>query len=343
MTTRSVLQRASPLWLGLAISGFLLSLFFVQESALGRWDVLLSGDEFDPLARVSGGILRDVRITIVHCLMTGYVAGAFLHTLRGGQRTVLALQNVLDCTRAECEELAASVTLSRRGLLVTGLAGFAVALLLPYITPPVPPSPWHPSNWNAEVTWHRTLGPAMLILVIWHGYAVITVSKRMSSIARRLSNIDLFDLSPLAPFTRLGLSNSLLIIGGLSIFSLILIETGFLVTMLTFSVPILAVAIMALLYPVHGVHNRIRQTKDAELQAIHRSISARRSEFLDDNAIHRNGEMADLVAYRSLIESVPEWPFTTSNYARFVLYLLIPAFSWGLGMLAEEIVGRALF
>ena len=108
MTIRRVLQRVSPLWLGLAISGFFLSLFFVLESALGRWDELLSGDEFDPLARVSGGILRDVRIVIVHCLLTGYVAGAFLHTLRSGRRTVLALQNVLDCTRAECEELAAS-------------------------------------------------------------------------------------------------------------------------------------------------------------------------------------------------------------------------------------------
>ena len=343
MATRKILQRLSPLWLGLAISGFLLSLFFVLESVLGRWDVLLSGDEFDPLARVSSGILRDVRIVIVHCLLTGYVAGAFLQTIRSGQRTVLALQNVLDCTREECEGLAATVRLSGRGLLLTGLAGFVVALLLPYITPPVPQSPWHPSSWNAEVAWHRVLGPAMLVIVIWHGYAVMTVSKRMSNIARRLSNIDLLDLSPLEPFTRLGLSNSLLAIGGLSIFSLMLIETGFVLTMLIFGVPIISLAVVALLYPVHGVHDRIRQKKEAELHTVNAAISAKRGAFLNDNLGQQRGEMADLIAYRNLIENVPEWPFTTSNFARFVLYLLIPFLSWGLGTVAEELVGRAIF
>lgn len=343
MATRKILQRVSPLWIGLGVSTFLLIVFFVAETALNRWDALLSGDDFDPLARVSTGILRDVRIVIVHCLLTGYVVGAFLQTIRSGQRTVLALQNVLDCTREECVGLAATVRLSRRGLLLTGLAGFAIALLLPYITPPVPQSPWHPSSWNAEVAWHRVLGPAMLVIVTWHGYAVITVSRRMSNIARRLSNIDLLDLSPLAPFTRLGLSNALLVIGGLSIFSLMLIETGFVLTMLIFGVPIIFLAVVALLYPVHGVHDRIRQKKEAELHTVNAAIAAQRSAFLNNDSGHRRGEMADLVAYRSLVESVSEWPFTTSNFARFVLYLLIPVLSWGLGTVAEELVGRAIF
>ena len=76
---------------------------------------------------------------------------------------------------------------------------------------------------------------------------------------------------------------------------------------------------------------------------------------LADNLSHiefeaRNPNLAELVGRilelprdnRSLVESVSEWPFTTSNYARFLLYLLIPAFSWGLGMVAEEFVSRSL-
>jgi hypothetical protein len=53
--------------------------------------------------------------------------------------------------------------------------------------------------------------------------------------------------------------------------------------------------------------------------------------------------MADLVAYRSLVESVPEGPFTTSTYTRLILYALIPLVSWSIGIVAEGIVGRALF
>lgn len=343
MTTNSLLQRISPLWLGIGISSILLVIFFVAESLLGRWDALLAGDDFDPLARGSTGILRDVRIAIVHCLMIGYVTGAFLQTLRNGQRTVLELKDMLDCTPEECEALAATVTLSNRELLALGLAGFVLALLVPYLVPPVPDALWHPSSWNAEIAWHRIIGPPMLIMVLWHAYAVVIVSTRLSGIARRLSRVDLLDHAPLAPFTRLGLNNALLVIGGLSIISLMLIETGFGIALLAMGVPILVVAVVALLYPVRGVHDRIRQRKDTELQAINAAISQRRAALLSDTPGQDRGEMADLVAYRRLVEDVPEWPFTVSNYARFVLYLLIPAMSWGLGVVAEEFVGRMLF
>ncbi len=47
--------------------------------------------------------------------------------------------------------------------------------------------------------------------------------------------------------------------------------------------------------------------------------------------------------YRGVIQDVPEWPFTTSTYARLILYMLIPVAFWVLGVVAEEVVGRALF
>ena len=46
-------------------------------------------------------------------------------------------------------------------------------------------------------------------------------------IARKLSQIDLLDHSPLRPFTQQGLTNALLLIGSLSIWSLMMLETGF--------------------------------------------------------------------------------------------------------------------
>jgi hypothetical protein len=40
---------------------------------------------------------------------------------------------------------------------------------------------------------------------------------------------------------------------------------------------------------------------------------------------------------------VSEWPFTGSTYLRLFIYALIPLASWGLGVVAEEVVGRLLF
>ena len=94
-------ERISPLWLGIGISGFLLVVLFVTESMLGRWSEVLVGGEFDALAVVQTGVLRDVRLAIVHCLLIGYLPAAFLHVLRNGRRTMFILQKALDCTQRE--------------------------------------------------------------------------------------------------------------------------------------------------------------------------------------------------------------------------------------------------
>ena len=337
-----MLERLSPLWIGIGISGLLIAALLVTETALGRWDSLLVEGEFDAFARVSGGVLRDVRLAIVHCLAMGYVPAAFLHVMRNGRRTMLALQGALDCTREECETLAASIRLSRRGLIISGLIGFALAIAVPYMTPPVQPAVWTPAAWSPEVAWHRILGPVIFVWQFWLVYAVVIMSVRMSRIAERLSHIDLLDLTPLAPFTLLGLSNALLLIGVLSIWSLTMIETGMGLLMIVVGGTTLVMTVLALLWPVGGVHKRIRQSKEAELGWIHREIAKQRSALQDSATDRRSGEMADLVAYLGLVERVPDWPFTTSTYARIILYLLIPVASWSVGIVAEGIMGGAL-
>ena len=101
MATRTLLDRISPLSLGFGISLLLIASLFASETLLGRWDLLLVAGDFDPLARVSTGILRDLRISIVHCLLAGYLPAALLQVLRNGRRTVARLQGALDCTPEE--------------------------------------------------------------------------------------------------------------------------------------------------------------------------------------------------------------------------------------------------
>ena len=340
---RKTIERISPLWLGLGIGGSLLVLLLVSETLLGRWDALQIDGEFDPLARSPTGFLRDLRLAVVHCLLAGYLPAALLRVVQSGRRQVLKLQNALGCTPEECEALSASVRLGIRGLLITGMIGLAVAIAGPYLVQPVPATPWLPASWSPEVTWHRLLGPAIGILTWWLGYAVVSVSTRMSRLARRLSHIDVLDLSTLAPFTRQGLTNALLLLGLIAIYSLMLLETGFGQMMVTNGGSALVVTAFALLYPVRGVHERIRQAKEAELSWANSEIAMSRHALQDSGTGQNRGRMADLVAYRSLIESTPDWPFTTSTYTRLILYMLIPVLSWGLGIFAEEIVSRILF
>jgi len=342
MNNRTVIDKISPLWLGVGISGSLVVILLLIETALGRWDAILVGGEFDAFAHVSAGVLRDVRIAFVLCLLIGYLPAAFLHVLQRSRQTVYVLQGALKCTREECEALAASLRLSTAGLVIFGMFGLVMSFAAPYVVPPVPLTPWTPSTWSPEVAWHRIGGPVAITWACWLGYAVVAMSVRMSKIARQLQRIDLLDLSPLLPFTQMGLTNALLLVGSLSIWSLMLIETGFGQMIIIAGIATLLSAALALWLPVRGLHERIRQSKQQELNWLNREISKRRSSFRSSDTSRTSGEMADFVTYRGLIESVSEWPFTTSTFTRLILYALLPLLSWGVGIVAEEIVGRAL-
>ena len=343
MTIRSLSERTSPLWLGIGISGSLLLILLLAETVLGRLGQVFAGDEFNAFAIEPEGLLRDLRIAIVHCLLIGYLPAAFLYVLKNSRQTVMALQETLDCTRQECETLAESVRLKPFGLVIFGILGIVLSIAGPYLVPPVPISPWNPSTWNPEVAWHRILGPVALMWAWWLGYAVISVSLNMSRIASKLNRIDLLDHSSLTPFTQLGLTNSLALIGSFSIWSLMSVEAGFGQVMLIVGFTTLVSISFAMLLPVRGVHKRISQSKEAELNWVGGEISNQRSAFQSHQPDQPNGKMADLIAYRGLIENVPEWPFTTSTYTRIFLYALLPLASWTIGMVAEELIGRALF
>lgn len=338
-----MIERTSPLWLGLGISGMLILILLAVETALGRWELFLVDGELDLFAKVSEGVLRDIRIALVHCLQVGYLAAAFLFVMRNTRQTVFELQDALDCSSEECETLAASVRLRTTWIVVFAIVGFFMSIVVPYLVPPVPVNPWNPASWSPEVAWHRILGPVAVVGSWWLGYAVISVSLRMLLVAKKLQHIDLLDLSPLAPVTQLGLRNGLVLIGSLSIWSLMLYETGFGQMMLYVGGGALISAAVALVLPVRGVHKRIQQSKEAEIRWLNGEIYRLRRTFQNQGATKSKGEMADVIAYRRLVESVPEWPFTTSTYARLFLYLLLPLLTWGIGIFAEEIVARAIF
>jgi len=52
--------------------------------------------------------------------------------------------------------------------------------------------------------------------------------------------------------------------------------------------------------------------------------------------------MEDFVAWRGLIESVPELPLTTSTYTRTILYAFLTMATWSITIITPQIICRML-
>ena len=119
-----------------------------------------------------------------------------------------------------------------------------------------------------------------------------------------------------------------------------MIETGFGQMMVIIGGVTLIGTAFAMLVPVHGVHKIICQSKEEALGWVNGQIAEQQVLFQDAQAGQPSGRMADLVTYRGMVQDVPEWPFTLSTYTRVALYVLLPVLAWGIGVVAEEVLGR---
>jgi hypothetical protein len=310
-----------PVLLGLIISSALLLGLFLQELLSGRFAVI-----YGPL-----GSPRDFRLAIVHCLLAGYFPSACLYLLRGMRATADELGSILRADKEAPDmdpisHLGGEGPLRARVLLLSGLAGVLFSGLMPLLTAET--AAWGPSTWSPEVWWHRLLG---LFIGWWLGWFVLAIwytSTRVSQLAERIERLDLLDLRPFAPFVKQGLLTSALAVGGLSLVSLLLIEPGqWPVVVITVGIT-LPLAMLGLLLPMRGVHQRIREAKEAELDWTRERIRRASAFVYKLSAPESPGQLADLYAYRELIKDVPEWPIEGSNIVQVTLYLAIPVVSW---------------
>ena len=65
MAAKRLIERISPLWLGVGVSGFFLLLLLVAETVLGRWDGIMIEGKFDAFAST----VRDVDCGMLIYLM----------------------------------------------------------------------------------------------------------------------------------------------------------------------------------------------------------------------------------------------------------------------------------
>lgn len=184
-----------------------------------------------------------------------------------------------------------------------------------------------------------------VIGVVWFAVIGALIGRALGAhfvLARSLSRvgsvieIELLDLGPLAPLVRWGLRTVWLWVMWFALISLFWIGPGppNWINALGL-VPLLMIGLAALVIPVSGVHRHIVAAKEHALARLHADI---RDEIASGGArrIGESPRLANLIAYRGLIEAVPEWPFDVPAISRFVFYVLLGAGSWVGAALVEH-------
>jgi hypothetical protein len=326
----------APIWIGAGIAAGLLTLFLLLSATLGDFSHLMAGET--PFWKQ-----RDARLSIVIVILAAFVPTAERYARLGARRHFEALLPLLEEREARQHALRfAQVDLRRRraagwlGLLLAPIAGLAIDR---------DPGLYLRSDyWGAENAWSWVVGALFCFGLGRFVETTLAISQRFSELAQRLPRIDLLDAAPLAPFGRQGLLFALLWLLMPSIFALNAGDRAFAVPIALLAVLCIGIATAALLLPVLGVHRRIRDTKAAELARVNAAIHGEPGALTGSAIAGRkdSASLADLVAWRTLVDSAGEWPFDARMRLRFLFYLAIPVGSWLGGALVERLLGAAL-
>jgi hypothetical protein len=328
----------APIWVGLGLAVGLLALFVFLAWASGGLAQFMGGDESLLEA-------RDARIGVTIMFAVAYLLTARRYTTLGARSDFEALRGLLGWrgprfarARREFETLDPR---SARTAGALGTLGLPITLLLVDRDPTLYLNAWY---WTPEkgLTW--VIGLVFLWSLAIFGYATYAYARRLSDLASSLKNLELGDTESLAPFGRHGLRSALLWLILLSMLSVNLVDPGWTGLVATFGVITFAAATTALLLPSRGVHRRISEMKRAELRRVDAAIRGETAE-LTESAIApraRTATLGDLVAYRGYVVATREWPFDTSTWVRFALYLAIPLGSWLGGAFVERFLTAAL-
>ena len=280
-----------------------------------------------------GSTPGDFRMAIIHLLLASYTPSAYVYLLLATQKTVRDLEPVIKST----PEL--KTTIDRAGkhlwwaLVLAGLAGYLMVIHITNVTT-LGSDPWSWQQTNFDARWMRVLGP---FFAWWMGcilYVLVVESTRLSQLSDSIHALDLLDLEPYQPLIRQGLTNALLLMGIVSILSLFMLEPGFLILMSLVCSVFILFAWIGLMLPLRGIRRKINSAKDEELNWCRQALRTARDQLKSRSGDQQS--IAEMVAYKTMIESIRNWPFDNPSLARFALYLLIPIASMIGGALVER-------
>jgi hypothetical protein len=322
----------SPLWAGLSVSLATLLVLGSVWGLTGEMREFLESD-LDILQ------VRDARLALILCALVGFLPASQQYLMRATRDNLRDLEPLL-ARGAESLELARpSFWLCiLPGLLVAPAVGYGIDRDLSLYLTPEYLSLTHLFQWS--------VGIFCAVNLALSAHLMLECASALQRRADAIPRIDLLDLASLAPFARQSVQGLFVSLLGLSIFSINATDSGFFVPLTILAVIYLAPAIVAALRCNQVVHRRIQQTKREELARVNAALRGDR-EAGRGLALAPEGEgstlsVADLLAYRRLIEESREWALDTSAWLRSALYLAIPLGSWLGGALVERALEASL-
>jgi hypothetical protein len=325
----------APFWLGVGVAVGLLLVFLALTWVSGELAAFLSSN-------VGLWESRDVRIAFLVASMAGYLPTARRYVALGAEKNLEDLRPLLDSTSQGYEAIRRRFgRLDVRAARTAGTLGILIAPLSALAFDRDPALYFQRAYWGPENSFEWVVGACVGWCLGHFVYATLGYARRFSDLADQVERIDLLELRALAPFARQGLRSALL---WLVLLSLISLNAQDLAWFAATAVIALVGGTAGLILPVRGIHRRLRQTKQAELQRVHAAIRGD-LEPLSESCIAGRASTAtlsDLLAYREYVESVREWPFDSPTLLRFSLYLAIPLGSWLGGAFVERLLGVAL-
>lgn len=310
----------NPFWIGIGFTTALLLIFFAGRSLLGE-----SGNSDS----------NDLRVAITQILVTAYSASAYAYLLMSARKTTLDLSPVAQDIPQWQTVVERAGKHSRWVLLLIGAASYLiVGVAVTNLTTPEPVNPWAWHGWSYDVFWHR----GTTVLFAWWlaclCYVTVVESSRLSRLSYEIESVDLLDLRAYRPLVRQGLTNALLVIGMVSIISLLGVESRYWPVLVGSWVLFTLLAWAGMMLPLRGIRKKISAAKKNELVWCERALTIARDGLKSGTG--EQNSFAEIMAYRTAIENVRNWPFDNPTLVRFSLYLFIPLGSWLGGAFVER-------
>jgi len=163
-------------------------------------------------------------------------------------------------------------------------------------------------------------------------------------LGKNFTKINLLDTDTLNPYSMVGLSTTLIIIGSYTIVPIAYLDSVRLLRPALVSLVItLPLVIYFLLAPILALHNKIKIAKSIEFKILTKAIKGDYNELKHSHLnLSKLPKQIDLILYRNFIEKVDEWPIDNRGSLRLALYFLIPILAWVSSSLIDRIIDFAL-
>ncbi len=188
-------------------------------------------------------------------------------------------------------------------------------------------------------------------LAFWLIVRVLLDVNAIRRLGRDYVVIDLIRIQPLVAFSRYGLQLAGLIVGIIALWAIsAVVLAAFLspggpatsneIVILMFVI-YLALTMGAFTYPQLGIRENMSAHKHLAAEQITRQLPHVHEEFPPQQG---NAEqLAALLAVRSHIQTLPDWPIGQHTRIRLALYLFIPLLSWVAAAVVEELLSMFWF